>query len=871
MAHSWEIKQANSKHINIPSGFKSYEIGPITVFKLVNSDKGSYKSIDEISDAIIKKIVHMETSKLKAELKIIKKKHNQGSLKGIDIRYIINTASSLIKRVENNNFEELNIHIQRMLQENIAGGKLNNYELLFNRTINGFKQFWTVDYPKIEKHSNILFNFKKATLDSLKRFEVFIKENKKNLKNINKQDFKSLNDAIDQYGIELNANSIIKKNHYFKKLISNDNLIDDNFSNHEKFDSWLNLEKLIYDAIKNSVQAAKEVELQKQREVKRNEEISNLKNLLVNNKLYFPSYLFSKTEKEIEKLYTIYDSKKIEEINRMLEVIKSDSNTIKEFVNDDNVKFLIIEGMAGTGKTETINFLLSEIFSKEDYLSRLGRTFNEVLRDKYEVVVCAPSNVAVANIRQRNIFFAKTFQNVSNQIKHQSPKYKNIKYLIIDEANMLTSLQIKNLVKNLKEFKEINFHKLKFVFIGDEGQILPFHHSTGVKEYSSYGLDSNFLKEQLCKERQVTGTGLTLSLSFDHRFKLNNLPEDYIESVKWLRTEPEDDVITEFLERNHQSGVVETIKEENVVINIFNREVSLGTEIRETLQNDEEPNFDKIKVRYDQALKGVSKEDFFLACNLYKDQKNRRPELGKQYSKVFPKIKERINDKSQLSQVIILHRSNEQVIETNLGIRPHLFPEDDPKKIEDTLILRGDILIVESSQFDEDQDLDNQVYPGESVVVLDADTVDIKEHGIETYGNFWKLTVRPVFRLQDRQLDVFKQKIPFLSKKNKEIVVWDGYLNSTLKYEKIFPQYMSDLEKVGKDKLITKDSKELKIFKSYAVKYGYAKTNYAAQGGEWESVILQVSDSDWKGKYSNARWLYTAVSRSTKKLFFVNS
>ena len=55
MAHSWEIKQANSKHINIPSGFKSYEIGPITVFKLVNSDKGSYKSIDEISDAIIKK------------------------------------------------------------------------------------------------------------------------------------------------------------------------------------------------------------------------------------------------------------------------------------------------------------------------------------------------------------------------------------------------------------------------------------------------------------------------------------------------------------------------------------------------------------------------------------------------------------------------------------------------------------------------------------------------------------------------------------------------------------------------------------------------------------------------------------------------
>lgn len=869
MSHSWEIKQANSKHINIPSGFKSYEIGPITVFKLVNSDNGSYKSINEISDVIIKKIIHIETNKLKAELKIIKKKHNQGSLKGIDIRYIINTASSLMKRIENNNFEELNIHIQRMLQENIAGGKLNNYELLFNRTINGFKQFWTVDYPKIEKHSNILFNFKKTTLDSLKRFEVFIKENKKNLKNINKQDFKSLNDAIDQYGIELNANSIIKKNHYFKKLISNDNLLDDNFSNHEKFDSWLSLEKLIYDAIKNSAQAAKEVELQKQRELKRNEEISKLKNLLVNNKLYFPSYLFSQTEKDVEKLYTIYDSKKIEEINRILEVIKSDSNTIKEFVNNDNVKFLIIEGMAGTGKTETINYLLSEIFSKEGYLSKLGRTLNEKLLDKYEVIVCAPSNVAVANIRQRNIFFAKTFQNVSNQIKNKSFKYQNLKYLIIDEANMLTSAQIKFLVNNLKEFKEIDFNKLKFVFIGDEGQVLPYHHSQGLQEYTSYGLDSDFLSKELRTKGQRESKGVALNLSFDHRFKLNNLPKNYIESVKWLRTEPEYDVITEFLERNKQDSIVDIIKEENDVINIFNREVSLGTEIRETLQNNEKPNFDKIKARYDKTLKGVSEEDFVKACNLYKDQKNRRPEMGKLYSLIFPKLEERVKNKSELNKAIILHRSNEQVRETNLGIRPHLFPEVDSKKVEETLILRGDILIIESSQFDEDDNSDNQVFPGESVVVLDADIVDTKEHIDKTYGNFWKLTVRPMFRLQDRQLDVFKEKISFLSKANKEIIVWDGYLTSS--DEEIFEHFKSDLKKVEQDELVTKDDKELKVFKSYAVKYGYAKTNYAAQGGEWESVILQVSDSDWRGKYSNARFLYTAVSRATKELFFVNS
>ena len=156
MAHSWEIKQANSKHINIPSGFKSYEIGPITVFKLVNSDKGSYKSIDEISDAIINKIVVTEIKRLKSELQTINKIYNKGSVKGIDIRYIKNIIWSLIKRIEKNDFEELRISIQKMFQKNNTGGKLNNYELLFDSTINGFKQFWSVDYPTIEKHLNIL-------------------------------------------------------------------------------------------------------------------------------------------------------------------------------------------------------------------------------------------------------------------------------------------------------------------------------------------------------------------------------------------------------------------------------------------------------------------------------------------------------------------------------------------------------------------------------------------------------------------------------------------------------------------------------------------------------------------------------------------
>lgn len=55
------------------------------------------------------------------------------------------------------------------------------------------------------------------------------------------------------------------------------------------------------------------------------------------------------------------------------------------------------------------------------------------------------------------------------------------------------------------------------------------------------------------------------------------------------------------------------------------------------------------------------------------------------------------------------------------------------------------------------------------------------------------------------------------------------------------------------------------------VKYGYAVTCHKAQGGEWETIIV---DFDYKGsKISEEffRWSYTAVTRARKKLFFINA
>ena len=55
----------------------------------------------------------------------------------------------------------------------------------------------------------------------------------------------------------------------------------------------------------------------------------------------------------------------------------------------------------------------------------------------------------------------------------------------------------------------------------------------------------------------------------------------------------------------------------------------------------------------------------------------------------------------------------------------------------------------------------------------------------------------------------------------------------------------------------------------YMVKYAYARTNFTAQGGEWDNIIIQTGDVDWKGHRSNARFFYTAATRMKEKIYFV--
>lgn len=60
-------------------------------------------------------------------------------------------------------------------------------------------------------------------------------------------------------------------------------------------------------------------------------------------------------------------------------------------------------------------------------------------------------------------------------------------------------------------------------------------------------------------------------------------------------------------------------------------------------------------------------------------------------------------------------------------------------------------------------------------------------------------------------------------------------------------------------------------FQALQVKFGYAVTCHKAQGGQWSAVFVDPGyfvDDMWNQDYM--RWLYTAVTRATDKLYLVN-
>jgi len=94
---------------------------------------------------------------------------------------------------------------------------------------------------------------------------------------------------------------------------------------------------------------------------------------------------------------------------------------------------------------------------------------------------------------------------------------------------------------------------------------------------------------------------------------------------------------------------------------------------------------------------------------------------------------------------------------------------------------------------------------------------------------------------------------------------------STAENKRLYDSVSADYSDIPDKRLRLKKVKEDPFFNALQVKFAYAITCHKAQGGQWPCVFVEqgyLTDEMMNTEY--LRWLYTAVSRASEKLYLVN-
>ncbi len=207
-----------------------------------------------------------------------------------------------------------------------------------------------------------------------------------------------------------------------------------------------------------------------------------------------------------------------------------------------------------------------------------------------------------------------------------------------------------------------------------------------------------------------------------------------------------------------------------------------------------------------------------------------------------------------LTDTLLVTRSNRRATQFNLAIRANiLFREEE--------LSRGELLLVAKNNY-----LWSAKVKGLDFVANgDAAIVDAIYGTEEKYG----------FRFADVNLRLPDRDLSFDCKILLDTLVSD---TASLEPERFQALYMAAMEDTELFTPSTPVRTRMKILRSdpyvnaLQVKYGYAVTCHKAQGGQWSNVFVDVGyiPADAYTTLDFYRWLYTAVTRATERLIFIN-
>lgn len=212
-----------------------------------------------------------------------------------------------------------------------------------------------------------------------------------------------------------------------------------------------------------------------------------------------------------------------------------------------------------------------------------------------------------------------------------------------------------------------------------------------------------------------------------------------------------------------------------------------------------------------------------------------------------------------VEDTIVLCRSNKRANVYNEGIRRRILYREE-------VLNRGDMLMVVKNNYywrellgKEDKSLLDKID-----FIANGDMAEIVRVGgvEEMYGFRYAEVTLSLVDYEDCEIDVMimldtlMSESPSLTREESErlfAAVWEDYPEIRSKRKR--------MEEIRKNP----------YYNALQVKYGYAVTCHKAQGGQWKHVFLDqgyVTADMMNADYY--RWLYTAFTRATEKLYLVN-
>ena len=205
--------------------------------------------------------------------------------------------------------------------------------------------------------------------------------------------------------------------------------------------------------------------------------------------------------------------------------------------------------------------------------------------------------------------------------------------------------------------------------------------------------------------------------------------------------------------------------------------------------------------------------------------------------------------KSEIENTTIICKSNKRANQYNEKIRSEILWQEN-------IISAGDIMMIVRNNYYwlNDEHQAGFLANGDLIEILKV--YDIKK----IYGfTFAKTSIRLLDYPDENDIDL----LLLLDTINSD--------SPSLKYDEYKKLYNEVALDYKGEKEINKKIKEDQYFNAVQIKFAYSITCHKSQGGQWEEVF--IDQGYFKEEFLSKnylRWLYTATTRATKKLYLIN-